>query len=177
MPTALPEGLILRCYTCTSRCSRLSANQENRCSSAKNHWNGKFTPRCTRSSTLTRPHDSLYTRQCRNQNERLFAEDESRCDGVLLAMAGLIRLELNTTRTDVAFLPLNPEHFIPVRLDRGHLQLNVQRTTTGRETSERIHRDGLRQVFKQNVASSLARVGQPSCLLEDTQPATEKTFA
>ena len=44
---------------------------------------------------------------------RLFAEDETRCDAVVLAMAGLLRLELTKTRTDVDFLPLNPEVFIP----------------------------------------------------------------
>ena len=44
---------------------------------------------------------------------RLFAEDESRCDAVVLAMAGLLRLELTKTRSDVDFLPLNPEVFIP----------------------------------------------------------------
>ena len=44
---------------------------------------------------------------------RLFSKGDQQCDGVLLAMAGLIRLELNTTRLDVDFLPLNPERFIP----------------------------------------------------------------
>ena len=32
---------------------------------------------------------------------------------LVLAMAGLLRLELTKTRTDVDFLPLNPEVFIP----------------------------------------------------------------
>ena len=41
----------------------------------------------------------------------LSIEDARRCDVVVLAMAGLLRLEL-TERKDMDFLPLNPEHRI-----------------------------------------------------------------
>lgn len=44
--------------------------------------------------------------------DRALAEGERHCDVVILAMAGLLRLEL-TQREELSFLPLNPEHWIP----------------------------------------------------------------
>ena len=44
---------------------------------------------------------------------KLFAQGDERCDAVILANAGLQRLALTQNREDVAFLPMNPEVFIP----------------------------------------------------------------
>ena len=44
---------------------------------------------------------------------RVKADSDRPVDAVILAMAGLLRLELTTTEKEVDFLPLNPEHWIP----------------------------------------------------------------
>mgnify|MGYP002629971139 CR=1 FL=1 len=44
---------------------------------------------------------------------RLHEDGDRRMDGVLLAWAGLLRLEMPGTREDVVFQPLNPDTWIP----------------------------------------------------------------
>lgn len=113
MPTALPEGLILgaipvRADVRDCLLTRRTDAHQPRIIGTASLRRGALAHRRLQDPTIRSIRGNVETRM-----NRLFAEDESRCDGVLLAMAGLIRLELNTTRTDVAFLPLNPEHFIP----------------------------------------------------------------
>ncbi len=61
---------------------------------------------------------------------RLHAEGDRRVDSVLLAWVGLLRLEQNA-REDLAFLPLNPETFIPAV---GQGALTVECRTDDAET-------------------------------------------
>lgn len=44
---------------------------------------------------------------------RVNADGDRKVDAVILAMAGILRLELSKNATDVEFLPLNPEKWIP----------------------------------------------------------------
>ena len=113
MPTDLPNGLILGAIPVRAdvRDCLLTRAEDTgapvRIGTASLR-RGALTHRRLESPIVQSIRGNVETRM-----NRLFAEGEQRCDGVILAMAGLIRLELNKTRTDVNFLPLNPEHFIP----------------------------------------------------------------
>ncbi|MCK6571782.1 hydroxymethylbilane synthase [Myxococcota bacterium] len=56
--------------------------------------------------------------------DRVHAEPPRRCDVVVLAMAGLLRLEL-TKREDLEFRPLNPEQWIPA-VSQGALAIETR---------------------------------------------------
>jgi hydroxymethylbilane synthase len=113
MPTGLPEGLVLGAIParadvrdCVIR--RLGHDQDpiivgtaslRRMCLAKRRWPGAHV-QSIRGNVQTRM-------------SRVHADGERRVDAVILAMAGILRLELPKQATDVEFLPLNPEKWIP----------------------------------------------------------------
>lgn len=60
--------------------------------------------------------------------DRVLAEPPRKCDVVILAMAGLMRLEI-VKRDDLEFLPLNPEHWIPA-VSQGALAIEARSDDT-----------------------------------------------
>ena len=113
MPTTLPEGLVLgaipargdvrdvlihRAGEAVSDLSLIGTSSLRRACLAKRRW-----PR----SEITSIRGNVPTRMGRVQEE-----GERRVDAVLLAMAGILRLELNQEE-GYDYLPLNPEQWIP----------------------------------------------------------------
>ncbi|MEE2787439.1 MAG: hydroxymethylbilane synthase [Myxococcota bacterium] len=72
---------------------------------------------------------------------RLFESGERRVDAVILAMAGMIRLGYPEERTDIDFLPLNPEHWIPA-VGQGALAIECREDDTAtRDLLSPIHHE------------------------------------
>ncbi len=113
MPTALPDGLILgaiprRGDVRDCLLTRTGDQEAPSIVGTASLRRGALSKRRLPNAVIRSIRGNVETRL-----NRLFSEAEDRCDAVILAMAGLIRLELNQTRKDVDFLPLNPEIFIP----------------------------------------------------------------
>ena len=127
MPTELPEGLILGAIPVRADvrdCLLTRAGDDRvpvRIGTASLR-RGALAHRRFKNPDIQSIRGNVETRM-----NRLFAQGDQQCDGVLLAMAGLIRLELNTTRLDVDFLPLNPERFIPA-VGQGALAIECSET-------------------------------------------------
>jgi hydroxymethylbilane synthase len=113
MPTGLPEGLILgaipargdvrdvlihRAGEAVDDVQLIGTSSLRRSCLAKRRWI---------ESEVTSIRGNVPSRM-----GRVHAEGDRRVDGVLLAMAGILRLELNQEET-YDYLPLNPERWIP----------------------------------------------------------------
>lgn len=113
MPTQLPDGLVLGAIPNRADIRDCLLTREGdetppahigtaslrRAALAKRRW-----PGCR----LEPIRGNVQTRM-----DRLHESGERRMDVVILAMAGVLRLEFPKQRPDVSFLPLNPEQWIP----------------------------------------------------------------
>ncbi len=113
MPTALPEGMVIGAVPvrgdvrdCLVRragddapMQRIGTASLRRGCLAHRRW-GDASVHSIRGKVETRV-------------GRLHEDGERRMDGVLLAWAGLLRLDMPDSRDDVVFSPLNPDAFIP----------------------------------------------------------------
>ena len=114
MPTQLPEGLVLgaiptrgdvrdcvvrRLGDDTEAPARIGTASLRRTCLANRRW-AESSVHSIRGKVETRV-------------GRLHEDGERRMDAVLLAWAGLLRLQIPESRADVSFLPLNPETWIP----------------------------------------------------------------
>ena len=113
MPTGLPEGLTLGSIPKRGDVRDCLLRRRDE----MGHPNTVGTASLRRGALGKRRFPKTVIKSIRGNVEtrlnRLFSDTNDRCDAVILAMAGLIRLKLNQTREDVDFLPLNPEIFIP----------------------------------------------------------------
>lgn len=113
MPTQLPEGLVLGAIPIRGdvrdvliyrqgeehqALSLIGTSSLRRACLAKRRWS---------QASITSIRGNVQTRMGRVQ-----AEGERRVDAVLLAMAGILRLEMNQEK-GYEYLPLNPENWIP----------------------------------------------------------------
>ena len=113
MPTTLPDGLVLgaipargdvrdvliyRAGDVIGDIELIGTSSLRRACLAKRRWG---------EADITSIRGNVPTRM-----KRVHAEGERRVDAVLLAMAGILRLELNAEE-DYDYLPLNPERWIP----------------------------------------------------------------
>ena len=125
MPTALPEGLTLAAVPVRADvrdCLVLPVGGNP----DKAHIIGTASLRraCLARARWQGAHIEPIRGNVATRISRVHAEGDRRCDLVILAMAGLLRLEL-TNREDLEFRPLNPENWIPA-VGQGALAIEVR---------------------------------------------------
>ncbi len=113
MPTALPDGLVIGAVTARGDvrdCVVTRAGESPETAGII----GTSSLRRTCLARVRWPQARIQSIRGKVETRlgRLHAEGDRRVDAVLLAWVGLLRLKLNL-REDLAFLPLNPDRFIP----------------------------------------------------------------
>ena len=113
MPTALPDGLVIGAIPARSEIRDCVVTRAGESPDTA----GIMGTSSLRRACLSRTRwPSAEVRSIRGKVETrlgfLHAEGDRRVDAVLLAWVGLLRLKLNE-RDDLAFLPLNPDRWIP----------------------------------------------------------------
>ena len=129
MPTALPEGLVL---------AAIPVRADVRDCLVTRAGLGIDNPEIVGTASLRRAclartrwkdaHIEAIRGNVGSRVDRVLAEPPRKCDVVVLAMAGLMRLDL-TKRDDLEFRPLNPETWIPA-VSQGALAIQTRATDT-----------------------------------------------
>lgn len=125
MPTALPDGLVIaavpvRADVRDCLVTRAGADVD----AATIVGTASLRRACLARKRWPSAHIEAIRGNVGTRVDRVLAEPPRKCDVVVLAMAGLMRLEI-TKRDDLEFRPLNPEHWIPA-VSQGALAIETR---------------------------------------------------
>ena len=125
MPTALPPGLVLGAIPVRGDVRDCLLTRAGESSAPVDVGTASLRRACLAHRRFTSARVHPIRGNVQTRVGRLFEAGERRMDVVILAMAGMVRMRMPQTRTDVSFLPLNPERWIPA-VGQGALALEIR---------------------------------------------------